>query len=680
MQRTVGKGKGRAGRPGRITARREFRALMRGLGSVLLLCVLPFPDLPGQRGRNWNVVLITVDTLRADRLPLYGYRNLETPSIDQLARRGTVFRHAVAPTPLTLPSHASILTGTYPLFHGIQDNAGFVLSPAPTTLAEALSAAGLVSGAFVGSFVLDRRFGLDRGFTTYRSDFPLSGLEVVAPDALQKRAGEVAAAAQEWMQERSRNEERFFCWIHFYDPHTPYDPPEPYASRYRQTPYDGEIAYVDSVIGSLLDFLQKESLQDRTLIVLTSDHGESLGQHGEETHGYFIYEATQHVPLIWVHPDGSLAGRQVTGTVRLIDIAPTLLQVLGIPIPGSVQGNSLYRALLGRETLHLDAYAETFYPRLQFGWSELRAFYRGPYKYIEAPQPELYKLDEDPREQVNLWESQRSLAHALQEELRKTTDRFSAPQRHPGSEAAVDAELTAALRSLGYLALSAGTLARDRSYMELPDPKEKIEVYNRITRAHGLVRAGRLEAAVEEYQAILRQDPQAQFVYHPLGMAYARLGRYRQALGAYRKAAQAFPGDSQLLFNLGSAHLRLQEWKEAEEAFQKVVDIDPGHFRARNNLASLWLQSGRFEEALQASETILKTHPDYEPALFNAGLCWAALNQRQKAIQYLERVLEINPRNLAAMEYLARFYAEEGQADRSETYRSRARALQENRP
>jgi arylsulfatase A-like enzyme/Flp pilus assembly protein TadD len=641
------------------------RRLLKGMVWLSLAC-----PLAGETRQN--VLLVTIDTLRADHLGCYGSKQVRTPNLDALAARGTRFRHVTAPVPLTLPSHASILTGVYPLHHGIRDNTGFILAPEQLTLAEILSSLGWETGAFVGSFVLDARFGLNQGFDRYVSDFDLSGLDTVAPGLIQKRAGEVKTAAVDWLRHRRHPERPFFAWVHFYDPHAPYEPPGEFARAYARHPYGGEVAYVDQVIGELLDDLKSMGQDRDTIVIVTSDHGESLGEHGEKTHGFFIYEATQAVPLIWWTP-GVEGGRVVETPVRLIDIAPTILQQLGQRVPASMQGAGLLRALLGREPADAPAYAESYYPRLQFGWSELRSLYRPPYKYIEAPEPELYDLSRDPGETTNLYSSRQSLGRSLRQELMDLIQRYGAGGA--GSSRQLDAETAAALASLGYVSLSAGTSVGDRSYLDLPDPKRKVGLYERTTETYTLLRTGKYREALASFETILKEDPGAAFVYHPMGMAFARMGRHQEAVTWFRRAESAFPADAMLYFNLGSSLLRLQNWAEAEAAFRKAVELDPAHFRARANLAGLWLQAGQAEAALKAAEEVLATHPNYETALVNAGMAAATMGRVPQAIRYLEQAAALNPENPRTLLALADLNERSGNSGAAAEYRRKAAAV-----
>ncbi|HUV14125.1 MAG TPA: tetratricopeptide repeat protein, partial [Acidobacteriota bacterium] len=465
----------------------------------------------------------------------------------------------------------------------------------------------------------------------------------------------------------------FFCWAHFYDPHAPYEPPEPFATRYSSSLYDGEIAYVDKVTGEILDSLKRQGLFERTVIIVTSDHGESLGEHVEKTHGYFIYESTQLVPLIWKSPGERYQPGHTAGTVRLIDIAPTVLQQLGIRAPAVMQGTGLVRELLGRPGPALQAYAESYYPRLQFGWSELRSLYRFPYKYIEAPQPELYDLETDPNEKLNLIESRRSIANSLRDQLMELIERYSPSTELEQEE--IDAETAAALASLGYVTLSAGTSVDDDSYQDLPDPKDKVSIYVETTETYSLIRKGKYPEAIRSFEKILREDPTATFVYHSMGTTYSKMGRDKEAVDAFLKAAKTFPSDATLFFNMGSSYLRLADWENAEKCLDKAIELDPTHFRARGNLASLWLQQGRFEEALEASLEILQKHPNYEVGLFDAGVASAALGKAKAAIEYLEKARQVNPQNPRTYQYLSQLYDAAGEPEKAQEYLSKAKEL-----
>ena len=336
--------------------------------------------------RAFNVLLITLDTTRADALGAYAANGGATPNLDRLARRSVVFEDAITAAPLTLPAHSSLFTAKYPPRHGVRDNGGFVLDADETTLAERLKAAGFRTGGFVGAYVLDRRWGIAQGFDTYFDDFDLARARGPVLASVERPANEVADHALAWLE--SVTSTRFFAWVHFYDAHSPYDPPEPYRTRFADHPYAGEVAFVDSQVGRLVDFLEQRHLLDKTIVVVIGDHGESLGEHGESTHGFFVYRSVLHVPFTIAAPVEGMRGRRVASTVRSVDLTPTLLDLLGVPMSNAVDGRSLVPLMTGASRdLALNAYSEAMYPRYHFGWSELRSLSAGRSHYINAPRP-----------------------------------------------------------------------------------------------------------------------------------------------------------------------------------------------------------------------------------------------------------------------------------------------------
>src|SRR5580704_4746449 len=374
--------------------------------SIIILLTLAALPAPAQTPAKppLNVVLITIDTLRADHLGCYGYKQIKTPNIDGLAADGVRFDRAFAVVPVTLPSHSSMLTGTYPMLSGMHDFSGNKLSPVQPTLASVLKQAGYQTGAVVGAAVLDSRFGLNQGFDFYYDHFEFSRLDEANLDLMERPGNVVADVALDWLAKNSSK--KFFLWMHLYDPHFPYHPPEPYSHEYATQPYDGEIAFADEQVGRLLRYLKEKGLYQNTIIVLCGDHGESLGEHGEKTHGFFIYNATMHVPLIIRLPENGV--RTVADPVSLVDLMPTVLGAVGLEIPPQVQGRSLLGALgIGKnnDVAARDRvlYGETYLPRIHFNWSELRGSENTKYHFIDAPRPELYDLKQDPGELKNLF-------------------------------------------------------------------------------------------------------------------------------------------------------------------------------------------------------------------------------------------------------------------------------------
>ncbi len=398
----------------------------------------------GARAASSNLLVITLDTTRADRLGAYGSRQVATPNLDWLARTGELFEQATTAAPLTLPAHCSLFTARYPPGHGVRDNNGFVLATNQATLAEILRARRFRTGAFPSSIVLDRRFGLNRGFDTYADDFDVKRGNGMDPDSLRRPAPETVDRAIRWLSASAGSP--FFAWIHFYDAHAPYDPPEPYATRYRGRPYDGSIAFMDAQIGRLIDWLSERALLDRTVIVVLADHGESLGEHGEWTHALRLYESVVHVPLIVRAPTLRASGRRIRAAVRSVDVMPTVLSLLGIAPPPGIDGVSLVPLLTGAsDDLGLEAYAETLYPKLRLGLNGGRTIRAGRLKLIEQDRMELYDVITDPREAHDLSVSYPAIVERLKERL---DDYRGEPCR---LAPALDLEYTRRLAALGYV-------------------------------------------------------------------------------------------------------------------------------------------------------------------------------------------------------------------------------------
>ena len=615
---------------------------------------------PAVLGEMPNVVLITIDTLRADRVGCYGYNKARTLNLDGLARQGVFFRTVVAPVPLTLPSHCSILTGTFPPDHGVRDNVGYTLPPDRTTLAEIMRSRGYSTAAFVGAYVLDRKRGLDRGFDTYSSPFrekrPTGGPTVVKQSTLERKAEEVVADAVEWLNKLGR--EPFFMWVHLYDPHDPYEPPARFRTLLHD-PYDGEVAYADFALGRLLDLLKTRGSTDRTLIVATSDHGESFGEHGEFTHGYFVYDTTLLVPLIIKVPLGrTVAPRSIETPVRSIDIAPTILQFAGIPVPPTMQGNSLLSLIQGKrdDARPTDAYGETYYPN-QFGWSALRCLRQRRFKYIDAPDAELYDLRADPSEVHNLVKTNRALANELKSELEALEAR-SAPkeqvQQKPASP--VDAEL---LRSVGYVATST-PLPDSVRQQDLPDPKRMLPEYRRIMAAAQEASAGHCLQAIPVFERLTREDPRLFMAFALLGHCRFESREYQSAAMAFRSAARLRPEDMDALFYSAACDFYRGNLEAAAAGMEHALKVQPDYPYAHLYLGLIYEQKGQMESAVMELRKSIAINPDFEEAQFRLGLILSQLGEYPEAIQRFERVVALNPHKAEAHYDLALAYAHSG--------------------
>jgi arylsulfatase A-like enzyme len=413
-----------------------------------------------------NVVVITLDTTRADHLGAYGFQSISTPNIDALAEQGVRFETALTAVPLTVPAHASLYTGRFPFHHGVRDNDS-VLSREETTLAEMLKQRGYQTGAFVGAYVLAASRGLNQGFDVYHDDFGSAG-QLPGPGALRRTANAVTDDAMAWIGHVGSR--KFFAWLHFYDAHAPYQPVEPYQSMYATRPYDAQVAFMDAQIGRLMEFLRQHGVLERTVVVVIGDHGEGLGDHRENRHGVFVYDSVIRVPLIVCTPFSGLRGRIVDDVVRSVDMLPTLLDLIGASSP-AVDGTTLVPLMTGAvRSSDLEAYAESLYP-VRFGWSDLHALRVGHFKVIAAPRPELYDLQQDPFEDHNVFERDRAVADRMLARLREMESAGSEWSHQ--SHTSIDADTAAKLASLGYVSRSAVTSSGSRS--ELPDPKDAIE-------------------------------------------------------------------------------------------------------------------------------------------------------------------------------------------------------------
>jgi len=550
-----------------------------------------------RRDARPNVLLITIDTLRADHVGSYGYAAAQTPAIDALAARGVRFAQATTVAPLTLPAHASLMTGTFPGYHGVRDNGGFYLGDDQVTLATLMRARGYRTGGFVSAFVLDHRWGISRGFDRYFDDFDLSKYRVDAGlDAVQRPGSEVVSKAIQWLDEdRSRP---FFAWIHLYEPHAPYDPPEPIRARFPPTmigAYDGEVATADIQVARLIGQLAAAGRLDRTIVAILGDHGESLGEHGEEQHGFFVYNADIQIPLIIAAP--RLPARVVNDHVRIVDVMPTILQLLAMDIPKTVQGTSLLPLIRG-DRLDLTPVAETWYPRHHYGWSELTSIRDGRYHFIAAPRRELYDLQADPGELHNLAETNPGRADALDRALRTFAAQTSANRRP--SPQPLDPDVEQRLRSLGYV----GSSISPRVLEDRPrgDPKDKIALYNLLKQAGLDSVEGRVDDGIRKVRQALAADPEIVEAHLMLGNMNTKAGRGSEAIAAFQQALALDPDNQNAAFNLALAYKNGGRTDAAEAGFERVLSLNPRDAKTRYQLADLWMTRrdfARAEELLQ---------------------------------------------------------------------------------
>jgi arylsulfatase A-like enzyme/Flp pilus assembly protein TadD len=596
-----------------------------------------------------NVILITIDTLRADHIGCYGDKQIKTPNMDALAADGVRFERAFAAVPVTLPSHTTILTGTYPMLSGMHDFAANKLSPQQPTLATVLKQAGYTTGAVIGAAVLDSRFGLNQGFDFYYDHFDFSRLDEANLDEMERPGNVVADLTLEWL---SKNwQKKFFLWMHLYDPHYPYRPPEPYSREYADRPYDGEIAFADEQLGRLLHFLKEKKLYENSVIVLSGDHGESLGEHGEKTHGFFIYNATMRVPLI-MHLPGNVVGRTVNDPVSLVDLMPTILAAAGVEKPQQVQGTNLLPVLQAKaESRDRDLYGETFLPRIHFNWSELRGTENTKYHFIDAPKPELYDLTKDPGETHNLFSEKKAVAGEMRARLAGLIRDYSAGQEL-AQKTGLDPVLMERLKSLGYAGFSGGGDVTITN-RDLPDPKDRIESYELISAAIADSQHGRFQDSIEKLKLVIKTDPNSVPAHYLQGLNYSRSKMYLEAVNELQKTVALSPDYALAVFNLGMAQAHAGDIDAAVTSLQRALQLDGTNFEAAYNLGVAYLQKKQLEPAAAAFRRSVTIYPELARGHRALGETLMYEGQLDEAIAELRRATRLAPNEPAMHASLA---------------------------
>lgn len=651
------------------------KLILFSLGFILflLICIWSYPS---SQSSGLDVLLITIDTLRADYLSCYDKTKIETSHIDQLASRGLLFLNAFAHNVMTLPSHINILTGTYPFFHGVRDNAGFWLEEESLLISEILKEKGYSTAAFIGAFPLDDRFGLDQGFDLY-DDFygdpstPAYHTHLHNLFFVERPAEDVIDAACSWIKDQGENS--WFCWIHLFDPHVPYIPPQIFKERYPSDFYGGEVAYVDQELGRLFQFLGKRENKDYPLTVITSDHGESLGEHGELTHGVFAYNSTLHIPLIIYQPQLFPKSKVIQEMVRHIDIAPTILDVLGIKIPGVIQGRSLLPLVKNPSRWKMeDCYFEALSPNLNRNWAPLHGLIRGNYKFISLPASELYDLKKDFREENNLAAKENPLAI----ELKKDLDSLLQTKKQPlSARRSIDRETREKLHSLGYIA-GADALPEKRSFSAEDDPKNLIGLDREMQEGIMVFQTGGVEKAAKIFEEILEQRQDYKLIYENLSFIYRERGQlgkaikllekaidlklddsslmsklaiYYQEAGKLEKAktileslAKSFPHDVEILNYLGVTYWKLESFEEAIKIFQKAIAMDKGYASLYNNLGSVYLSLKDYSQAEEKFKKALSYDQNLASAYNGLGIIRANENNLPQAAKNWKKAVELD--------------------------------------
>jgi arylsulfatase A-like enzyme/Flp pilus assembly protein TadD len=599
------------------------------------------------------VVLISVDTVRADHLPAYGYKGVKTPNLDALARDAILYENAYAHAPLTLPSHASLMTGLLPYENGVRDNAGFRLSPRHASLAKLLREKGYATGAAVSSYVLRSDRGLDAGFDFYDD-------QVGDNPTRERSATETARTLEEWAS--TAKEKPVFLFLHLFEPHAPYTPPEPFASQYANVPYDGEIAAADAAVGGFVTYLKRAGLYDRALIVFLSDHGEGLGDHGEEEHGVFLYREVIRVPLFLKLPGARDAGRRVASPVGLTDIFPTILSAAGLPVPPDRKGVSL---LASRADPPRQIYSETLYPRLNLAWSDLASLTDDRYQYIEAPRPELYDLRADPEERRNLAPERPPAFRSLRIALHALNRAEALPE-------ASTLEEIRKLGALGYVHVSSGAPTG-----ALPDPKDRLEELHDFKLLFDCFYAGRDAEAIQVAERLLSRDSRILSAWQILSASLARSGRSPEAIEALERGVAASSGAT------GSA----EEWAQAydnlslllrdagdltgqERILKEALSRDLAREPMKRDLARIYAGSDRASEAVK----LLKALPGAPEAetLEVLGVALAETGARDEARQTLLRAWSAAPGGASVAFNLGNLALREGDAAGAKEWFSRS--------
>ncbi len=603
-----------------------------------------------------NLLVITLDTTRADRLGCYGYKSAETPNLDQLAEQGVRFDNAYSQIPITLPSHATLFTGLYPPEHGIRDNGSGVLGEDIPTVAEIFADHGYKTGAFVAAAVLDHMYGLERGFETYsdRMEGNISPDEQIA----EIPADRVCDRALNWLEKNKKAP--FFCWVHFYDPHTPHRPPSPYLERHKDK-YDGEIAFMDSQIGRLKNWLDSNGLRKNTLVIAVADHGESLGEHGESTHSFFIYGATIHVPMIFTAPGWLARGKVVKADVGIVDILPTVLNLLGWEVPKSVTGRSFLPAFQDAALDFRGVYSESDYAFNNFGWGKLRSLVTGEWHLIQAPRSELYNMVKDPYELRNIYEEEKALAVKMNAEL---TEIEKSIKTSKVKNVVLDQKSREALESLGYLSGGRGG-ENGRSRENLKDPKEMIHAYNRVMAGRSFIAGGDTKRGIKELETALDSARDSAMIHYSLGRAYASIGDKGKAKHYFQDALQLLPTYCDVHNELGLLLSEEGNYSGAIAHYESALRVTPNYPIVLLNMANAKMALGKIDESKEIYRKILASKDDYPEAYYQLGIACALQGDTSGAVTALRSAVRIRKDYWQAWNDLGALLEKEGKLQES---------------
>ena len=603
-----------------------------------------------------HVILISIDTCRADYLGCYGYDRPTTPNIDKLSKQAVLFENVISPVPVTLPSHCSILTGTIPAYHGVRNSYDYKLGKSHVTLAEILKQRGFTTGAVISAFVLDSQFGLDQGFDSYNDHFeePARNLLYFS----ERRGAEASRLATEWLEKHK--DEKFFLLLHYFDPHIKYNPPEPFASEFADNLYAGEIAYTDYCIGRVIEKLKELGLYDSTLVIVTGDHGEMLGEHGEETHTYFIYQSAIKVPLILKLP-GQTEPEKISHLVGLIDITPTICSLLGVDPPPHVQGKDLSPYFGQKEVVSQERYlyCESLTPT-RYDAGPLLGVVTNQFKYIRTTRSELYNIVDDPAETKNFIDQQPNRARILQDRLEQILEQ-SAGAGSPSSKIGLDEQALKRLQSLGYMA---GQISEDFKFdQSKDDPKDLIDFHNSYTSVSDLVLQKEYEQAESICQELASQRPQVYQIYVLMASMAREQQDFDRAVLHLKRAIEVRPDVAKLQNHLGTILSEQGKFEEAAEHLQKSLQMEPHQLAVHHELAAVFYKQKKFDQAIGHLTEALRLKPDSVKTVSRLGDAYAEKGNFRQASKYFQQALDMNPSDGESRSKLARALLLQGRRD-----------------
>lgn len=617
----------------------DLKVLIKYVIVLLFLSLLVIFSAGCSRAPKTNVLLITLDTTRADRIGEYGYKKDITPNIDALARQGVLFETALTQVPLTLPSHCTIMTGTAVPYHKVRTNGSYFLPEALDTLAEILKRNNYHTSAFISSFTVDSRFGIAQGFDVYNQNLDVRGGEIKAYSS-ERRAEKVYNDFAEWFGKKS--DDPFFSWVHFYDPHDPYEPPEPFASKYKDNPYDGEIAYMDQYVGKILDLLKSKGVLENTLVVIVGDHGEAFGEHGEFGHQVFCYEENLRVPFI-------IAGKQlpkdkrIARRVDIMSVMPTILDILDIQVPKKIQGDSLLPLVQGEQLKHKGFYFESKFGNEAMGCAEIKGWLELDYKYIHVPQPELYNLEKDPLEKNNLYAGKEAVAMGMKRKMEDYIKKTATAQFDSGRK--MSAAEIKKLESLGYLTSSGNT----SSSGNLPDAKTLIQGWSHYLKGNEMLRTQDKEEAIRHYTEAVRLNPGFTWPYSRLAFLYSEKGDNEKAGEMFKEGIKRNPNDHILKLDYANFLIAQSNQYDAFHILNELEKVESLDISAAINLAKgkMLLSRGKYRDALPYYEKVLELEPENESIKetvsachFNIAVSSLQQGDNEAAVTHFKKVLE----------------------------------------